>query len=760
MSSKKTPRTLIGDYMDVVSAQIVRTKPNHSTSLTNQSRRALGKDRYGETSSASELSKEETPRPKVGFTVSQPVYSSNVSMHLSHAARGNKSVDFDNETPRFYIQRLMQNATPKTPKVTHPKTTAPDSVDIPVVPDTFTTPSPFQSSDSGDFDIDAEEIHYHYNKNDARQKGKFHLNIPQEMEQMQQKSYSKHSKSEYQTVRIHDVTSNEKNHEGDLSRVASRRNQKFSEVHHTSFENQDSLNSQRHMRTGNLIDISSQRALKGQTRSFLDQDVEGQFATGLDASHSMSSRDRSNVRQNELLKNDCTERPLAEEFVSVSQQANSAKRNVTVERNVWQDVSLETMNISPQLSRTSSPITNIHVTDGKQSIVKDYFMTSGSEDSDRSIVSLNPHIMSSMEAFQHLNATGHESEILQSKRQSSIKSLKLIAPEVVIPIASFVGSNEVINIDNDVYDNDGSKEISSNISGHSYTESSPRSPHTNIMRQSLEPDSDLANVSTTGNASYEIQTNRSRQSGRKSTGGVDKVAYPLNSSFGSNNNYDVTGGISEFNTSRSSGTRIMHTGPKRSAQNSNPVVVMRTEDLVDVQSSSTKNSSRVSNQGIPTTSMVDLSQRKTVNEVPSDQHKEMEVAHEEEARSSTTVKAIARQKRTRKPRMKSNFTLPVNTVKKHFIHYTNMKVSKEAVEEVMNLSERYWNIVCADLEAYARHAGRIKITQADIELLFNRQGHVTQKQSLDSLIAKYLPMEEREKLIFVARAGNRLEPTL
>lgn len=115
-------------------------------------------------------------------------------------------------------------------------------------------------------------------------------------------------------------------------------------------------------------------------------------------------------------------------------------------------------------------------------------------------------------------------------------------------------------------------------------------------------------------------------------------------------------------------------------------------------------------------------------------------------------------KTVRKPRKKETYTIPSNIVKKHFTHYAGMKVSREAVEEVMKVSETYWDNLAADLEAYALHAGRKRINMEDFVLLFKRQGYITEKQSMSVLIEKYLPMEERRKLIPVARAGNRIEP--
>ena len=44
-----------------------------------------------------------------------------------------------------------------------------------------------------------------------------------------------------------------------------------------------------------------------------------------------------------------------------------------------------------------------------------------------------------------------------------------------------------------------------------------------------------------------------------------------------------------------------------------------------------------------------------------------------------------KKKAVRKPRKKSAYTLPVSLVKKKFTHFAGMRVSKEAVEEVMKM---------------------------------------------------------------------------
>ncbi|WAR12681.1 CENPT-like protein, partial [Mya arenaria] len=126
----------------------------------------------------------------------------------------------------------------------------------------------------------------------------------------------------------------------------------------------------------------------------------------------------------------------------------------------------------------------------------------------------------------------------------------------------------------------------------------------------------------------------------------------------------------------------------------------------------------------------------------------------------TSTAAEITKKVVRKPRQKSRYLIPTTTVRKHFNHFAGMRVAKDAIEEVMKVSETYWDNLCADLEAYARHAGRKRIQMADFELLFKRQGYVTEKTSLNSLIRRYLPWEEADKLIPVIGADNKIYPKL
>lgn len=123
-----------------------------------------------------------------------------------------------------------------------------------------------------------------------------------------------------------------------------------------------------------------------------------------------------------------------------------------------------------------------------------------------------------------------------------------------------------------------------------------------------------------------------------------------------------------------------------------------------------------------------------------------------------TSAADTRTGKASRPRKKPGQGLPTSVVKAAFTHFCQLRVSKEAIEEVEKMSEQYFKNMAEDLEAYALHAHRKTINESDVELLMNRQGFITDKCSLNTLIAKYLPLELRQEMIPIARSGNKLEP--
>ncbi|CAH1269697.1 Hypp4232 [Branchiostoma lanceolatum] len=133
----------------------------------------------------------------------------------------------------------------------------------------------------------------------------------------------------------------------------------------------------------------------------------------------------------------------------------------------------------------------------------------------------------------------------------------------------------------------------------------------------------------------------------------------------------------------------------------------------------------------------------------------------EHARSPQKVLAQQQVRPVRQKRRKappSNNSLPRAYTKSIFTNFCKRPVSKDAMEEVEKGCEKFFQNLSKDLMVYTRHGHRQTIQEADVELLMRRQGLVTEKQSLNSLIEKYLPLEDREQLIPMATSGNKLVP--
>ncbi|NXB42418.1 CENPT protein, partial [Leucopsar rothschildi] len=102
--------------------------------------------------------------------------------------------------------------------------------------------------------------------------------------------------------------------------------------------------------------------------------------------------------------------------------------------------------------------------------------------------------------------------------------------------------------------------------------------------------------------------------------------------------------------------------------------------------------------------------------------------------------------------------VPRSLIKEIFRHFAKMPMTRDAFKIVEKCSERYFQQLSNDLEAYTHHAGRKTVEAADLEVLMRRQGLVTDKMPLNVLIERYLPLEYRKLLIPVAVSGNKVIP--
>eukprot|EP00053_Salpingoeca_punica_P008310 m.74925 g.74925 ORF g.74925 m.74925 type:complete len:353 (-) comp14547_c0_seq1:204-1262(-) len=124
-------------------------------------------------------------------------------------------------------------------------------------------------------------------------------------------------------------------------------------------------------------------------------------------------------------------------------------------------------------------------------------------------------------------------------------------------------------------------------------------------------------------------------------------------------------------------------------------------------------------------------------------------AHEEEA-----------QAQKRKPRARAergSVVLPATLAKTMFTSFSQLRPTPDCFPLVQEGLSRFMDQVVEDLHSYAKHAGRMTIERADVELLTKRQ-RVSGAPTLETLIHQYLPMEVIEQLVPVAAAHNKVVP--
>ncbi|XP_040265055.1 centromere protein T [Bufo bufo] len=129
---------------------------------------------------------------------------------------------------------------------------------------------------------------------------------------------------------------------------------------------------------------------------------------------------------------------------------------------------------------------------------------------------------------------------------------------------------------------------------------------------------------------------------------------------------------------------------------------------------------------------------------------------------STTKPAVSKKiQRKRSPKAKkTGAVFSSSQIKQIFTHHSQVRVSKDALEDVEKCLDLYVNQLAVDLSTYTAHANRKTVTRADMELLMKRQRLVTDVTSLNVLIEKHLPLECRALLIPCAMSGNKVFPKM
>ncbi|KAG5440099.1 hypothetical protein PCK2_000611, partial [Pneumocystis canis] len=86
-------------------------------------------------------------------------------------------------------------------------------------------------------------------------------------------------------------------------------------------------------------------------------------------------------------------------------------------------------------------------------------------------------------------------------------------------------------------------------------------------------------------------------------------------------------------------------------------------------------------------------------------------------------------------------SLPTAFIKQLVTNFTTSKISKDAIKEIISVSDRFFEQVSEDLETFAAHAGRKTIEDSDVIQLMKRQRQINAKTTLYSLFRKYIPRE-------------------
>ncbi|KAG0374247.1 hypothetical protein BGX24_010640 [Mortierella sp. AD032] len=109
--------------------------------------------------------------------------------------------------------------------------------------------------------------------------------------------------------------------------------------------------------------------------------------------------------------------------------------------------------------------------------------------------------------------------------------------------------------------------------------------------------------------------------------------------------------------------------------------------------------------------------------------------------------------KTKKVVRRSRAGIPVpsmpTSLQKQLIHtFSRSRMSREAMDVILEGSHLFFEQASNDLAAYANHAGRKTVDESDVELLMRRLRIIHDKVSMESLLQRYLPRELRDKVLF------------
>ncbi|GJJ77236.1 hypothetical protein EMPS_09595 [Entomortierella parvispora] len=93
-------------------------------------------------------------------------------------------------------------------------------------------------------------------------------------------------------------------------------------------------------------------------------------------------------------------------------------------------------------------------------------------------------------------------------------------------------------------------------------------------------------------------------------------------------------------------------------------------------------------------------------------------------------------------------SLPTSLQKQLMHTFTRSRISREAMDAILEGTHDFFEQAANDLAAYAEHAGRKTIDESDVACLMQRLRIVNDKVSVESLMQRYLPRELRDLVLY------------
>ncbi|KAG4305988.1 hypothetical protein PORY_000898 [Pneumocystis oryctolagi] len=135
-----------------------------------------------------------------------------------------------------------------------------------------------------------------------------------------------------------------------------------------------------------------------------------------------------------------------------------------------------------------------------------------------------------------------------------------------------------------------------------------------------------------------------------------------------------------------------------------------------------------------------------------------------ELEKSSTKSSSKPSTRSNKPKMQklSQYGIPLPSLSTVFIkqlvaNFTTLKISKDALKEIILASDQFFEQISEDLKAFAAHAGRKTIEDSDVIQLMKRQRQINSKTTLYSLFQKYIPRELESEMPPPSKKSKRFK---